>query len=919
MIIKKNNLIVIGDELIKEIKERKNPFDTYTIIVPNLLVEQWFKTYWMQKTNSVLMNVVFKRLRPFISEKFNKDEKELISKEVLSSLLMNELLDNLKEYKKLNTYFYKNESIDSINLYDLCSSLSTLILSYEETCFSPTGEIQKLIDNIKKNNKSYTFLSDVISTDIENKDRVFVFGFYKIEPLFIKALDKLGAKIYIQKEGDNKEIEHVYSCASKEREIEHLHSQICHILKDGNEKVCDITVYVPSLSEYETIIKKVFISSDEKEYPLVPYVIVNTEKFDSSLALALRTLYNILYFKQMTRLDFVNLLTNNIIQKERNISDENAEIIIDALDKMNIYRDNPKEDQWDYAIKRILLTKLIGGAYGIENKVEFNEKKYLPYGSIDLDDESIIALVKLLEDIDSFRKSFEEVSIYYKKDLINLKSELDKLFAFSSQGNNYYYSSILKVIDDMIAKDKGIPFEILFMNLIDHSQGVTIYPSNMLTGGITFINFDKKNIIASKHMFFIGMSNNNLPRKNIFSELDERSDKEDKSLEDKNIYHMLINNAEQIYVSYVNMDLVTLEEFTYSNLLQFDEKNIIKIGLQETRKYEDLFTKREIEKKDYRANLIGTNKKEQFEKNEMPPYEYPLSVKYKDLASFIKENLMSKMDRLFKEYDSSLDKRNEMYEPIFCDAITISNMKKEFLSLYIENGGADLSLNQINSVKEKYSLLSSCPYVIEDTVHDLLKKSKQYYDKFSSNFIVEPPFEQNILLQLEGKEDFVWKVIVDSPFIIQKENDQLHFYYYKVKATVKEKENNDLAELYIISLTYIARLDDNNEYCIFLNNHKFSLNKEKAIAILNNLYVGMNDFSNELIVGLKTLESNSLDEMVKNIDYQSWQYFDDRHLINYGEILQKQKKEYESLKEKYLDFVQKNLLYITPKEEEKKC
>ena len=135
MIIKKNNLIVIGDELIKEIKERKNPFDTYTIIVPNLLVEQWFKTYWMQKTNSVLMNVVFKRLRPFISEKFNNDEKELISKEVLSSLLMKELLDNLKEYKKLNTYFYKNESIDSINLYDLCSSLSTLILLMKKHAF----------------------------------------------------------------------------------------------------------------------------------------------------------------------------------------------------------------------------------------------------------------------------------------------------------------------------------------------------------------------------------------------------------------------------------------------------------------------------------------------------------------------------------------------------------------------------------------------------------------------------------------------------------------------------------------------------------------------------------------------------------------------------------------------------------------
>ena len=106
MIIERNNLCLLADELINEIKNRKDPFETYTIIVPNLLLEQWFKAYWIQKTNAVLLNVQFKRIRPFINEIFNTTKKELINAKFLSNLIIKELLCNIEEYSSFKKIYY---------------------------------------------------------------------------------------------------------------------------------------------------------------------------------------------------------------------------------------------------------------------------------------------------------------------------------------------------------------------------------------------------------------------------------------------------------------------------------------------------------------------------------------------------------------------------------------------------------------------------------------------------------------------------------------------------------------------------------------------------------------------------------------------------------------------------------------------
>lgn len=910
MIIRKNYLTAIGDEIIKEIENRTNPFETYTLIVPNLLLEQWFKTYWMQKTNSVLMNVEFKRLRPFLYEKFNDEGKEIINSDNLSSLIMNELLKNLKAYEALSKYVMNKGSIDSINLYDLCSSLASLILSYEEDCFNPTGEINTLIEAIK-HNEAYSFLHDIVNKDINNDEKVFVFGFYEVKPLFNTALQKLNSRIYLQERGEDKTIDKVYSCASKEREIEHLHSQICRILKEGNEKVCDIVVYAPSLDEYEAIIRKVFNTGEDKDFPQIPYVIVNSEKNDSSTGDALKILYNILYQEQMTRADFVSLLMNPLIQKQRGIDNNKIEVIVNALDSMYVYRDNAIENQWRKGLKRLLLAKLIGSAYNIENKVEIDKDIYLPYGNIELDDECILILSKMLEDIDSFRERFKDKAFFDKDDLGDLKHELDKFFACLDTETNYYYNSVIRTIDNMIEKGKSIPFEILFITLIAHSQKITLYPSNMFTGGVTFINFNKDNIISSKHMFFIGMSSNNLPRKNRNNELDERTDKVLKYIEDENIYQMLLHNADNIYISYVNMDLTTLEEYTYSNLLKLSEENIEKIGMLENRSYEELFTKREIEKKEYKAKLVETKKTPSEERKDLPPFEYPLSVKYKDMASLIEENLMSKINSLFKGWDSSLEKRIKTYEPIFADAITKSNIEQELLLKMIENRSNDLDNSQIDDVIKKYELLSSYPYTYKNKTSELKEKTQKYYDDLKNDFVLEQPFELKLSLIIEGKEELNWKLIVNDQFISKKEENNIHFYFAKV---VSKIDDTKLIRLYIISLAYIANLNDDNEYMVHLFEKSFLINKTKAIEILNNLFVCMFDYSDDGVKGFGVLQANSFYKAIDKFNNGAWRYFVDKDLLVLNEL--NNNENFGSLKDKYINFINKNVLYMAKKEKE---
>ena len=142
------------------------------------------------------------------------------------------------------------------------------------------------------------------------------------------------------------------SVSSKEREIEFIHDEICMLL-EGNTMLYDITVYAPHASEYEGVIKKVFSTGGDKNFPDVPYVITNNNRDLSNTGEAIELLYNVLASDEFTRNDFYRLISNPNIEKSRNIDPSKINDIISALDSMNVYRNNKKCDEWLYGIKRL--------------------------------------------------------------------------------------------------------------------------------------------------------------------------------------------------------------------------------------------------------------------------------------------------------------------------------------------------------------------------------------------------------------------------------------------------------------------------------------------------------------------------------------------------------------------------------------
>lgn len=932
MVIVENSLRNLADKLIEEITNRIDPFETYTIIVPNLLLEQWFKAYWLQKSKNVLMNVRFKRLRPFLVEVFNNTGKKIITTDKLTIDIMKELLENRSNYPLIEKYLLGVNKVNSINLYDLSLNLSKLFITYEKEGFIPNGEQRLLLDNIKKNNSEYAFLSDILNNSPKTNSKFFVFGFRKIEDAYMKALKKMNCMIYLQ-ENDKQNVinkANICSCASKEREIEYIHGEICKLLNNG-EKVYDITVYAPNLKDYETIIKKVFSTGGNKNYPEVPYVIVNSNIDSTNASYAIDLLYNILYMNQLTRYDLLKLLTNTNIQKARNIDPSKIEIIMEALEQMNVYRDNLNSDEWLYGIKRLLIAKLIGDSSNIENKVIIGDEEYLPYGSIQMDDESIGILVSMINDINSFRNRFKGIDKYKTNDLVDLRKELDKWLFYSETEPNFYYHAAIKILDNMIEKGFAVPFEIVFLAMINASQTISIYPSNMVTGGVTFINYKEDSIISSKHMFLIGMSNNNLPRKNIKDELDLRSDVESITTIDRDTYKLLTNNADSIYVSYVNQNLQTLEEYNLSDLVLTDqdalesESDSLKytktLGLLENRNYNQLFTKREIEKKDYNIGLVKSKEDVYDDGNEiLEKMEYPTSVKCKDISLFLKENFMFKMDKLFKEYDDSLENYRKEYEPLSLDPLIKSNITQSLLLKMIEKNNSQLSEEEVDEVINIFKLTHSYSYYCDsEDLHSLLLETKNYYDNLDKNISLGNPFELELVTNIDGIE-YNWKLINNSEYIISvDEKNNITFNYARVKKIDSESKALDL---YVISLANIANLCANyfdEVFTIYLGDkYSYSINCNQTIKILNNLYRMMFDYDDLKIRSLDVLKKDSFDDLIKNLNNDAWLYFNDKKLINARDSFGYIKEDYNSpnqiLRNELIEFLKDNILYIVDKE-----
>ena len=644
------------------------------------------------------------------------------------------------------------------------------------------------------------------------------------------------------------------------------------------------------MNDYEGFIKKVFSTGGDKSFPFVPYVIMNNNRDLSNSAEAISLLYNILISDEFTRNDFYKLITNPSIQKSRGIDNNKVNDIIESLDKMNVYRNHKKCDEWLYGIKRLLLSKLIGNSYN-DNYINLNGDIYLPYGNIAMDDNTISVICDIVNDILEFRKNND-----FSVD--NIKILLDKWLSYSKNQEfeeNYYYNSSLRILDFIKENNLELPKEIIFKALINSSKNITITPANIITGGVTFLDFNPKNVISSKYIFLLGMSDNNLPRIDCNDELDERLVRKSITTIDYETYNFICNNATKLYMSYVNIDLKSLQKFMPSLLLSKNTPDLI-LGLSEDRDYSSLYSKSEFNKKSYGINL--TKNFNSIEKS-YSLLELPKIVKYRELADFINEGLQAKIKRLITKNDNSLEKSSKEYEPL--KSSIDYKLKNDLILKMLEERTNELDEEIIDEIFDRYKITHDIPY-LENDIDDSIKVCKNYFMTIIEGYNLCKPFTLDL-----NYNDFNWTLDIKDSFIFSF-NDGKYYFYNLYPNTYKKP--SDYTKIYIISLAYIVKENISNAIIRLNNNKEFEVSLNTAIYLLNELYNKYNDYSLCYFspINSYSLNNDQYDDVIKNSKTE-WRNFNDSNMVKIRDIAGYNRKSFKDFWDKYKKEVNNLVLY----------
>ena len=132
--MKSSKLTELADSLFTIIKGKTDCFDTTTIVVPNVLISQWLKSYWLKtEGENVLMNVEFKSFNDVFPYLVEQEQYKLIKHSDLKKIILSVLIkdeDNIipEKYKK----YYEGSSI---RLNEFADSLATVYLNYYKDNF----------------------------------------------------------------------------------------------------------------------------------------------------------------------------------------------------------------------------------------------------------------------------------------------------------------------------------------------------------------------------------------------------------------------------------------------------------------------------------------------------------------------------------------------------------------------------------------------------------------------------------------------------------------------------------------------------------------------------------------------------------------------------------------------------------------
>lgn len=413
---------------------------------------------------------------------------------------------------------------------------------------------------------------------------------------------------------------------TKLKELEYVHSQICNLLKNNKANLRDILVLAPNIEQYKPVISAVFNQIDETDehFPFIPFSIVDYSGKNTDVLSAMRTLYNVLRNGGLTRRTFLEFVKNPTIQSIYRFNDDDVTNIFHKwLDNLDIYRvhsqQNESEDDWENAITRMLIAKLT------DENICFGSKTYQPYNDQYTESNEHNCLAAFIQICNTIKNCWTELfrnKIFLKdEDIEYMQKFLKNLFAFDkcstkiSVKEKFVFEKIYHKLDQYKESKVHMPLECVLKSLLDVASGVKFNTGTMFTRGISFTSLSSNRILPAKYVFLIGMGSTDFPGVNKLISLDRRIKQpmlgdDDVIAKNKNAFLcQLMATSDELHISFVSKDLQTGDTFYPSSVLQalMQYTNIKgkKIGIDETRHWNELYTPREWMNRNIYLQLNG--------------------------------------------------------------------------------------------------------------------------------------------------------------------------------------------------------------------------------------------------------------------------------------------------------------------------
>lgn len=677
------------------------------------------------------------------------------------------------------------------------------------------------------------------------------------------------------------------------REVEALHSKICHLLEKDDTQLGDILVVAPHIQDYKTAIEQVFDQNDQfatdSLFPYIPYTIADYSGERSLTAEALTILFGIWKKGYLSRADLFSLLHNHLVQSVRGISDENVFNWSDWVSNLNVYRDREGKKDWQKAKNRILLsrltTDLVVPADGSE--------AFLPYESMtSADNDVLYNFIQIIDDLESWA-AFAKKNKFTSDDLDTIRTMLESwLLTGDNTPDDLYNESLVfqNVVEEIERQKLTLEKEVYpdcFTNaLFDRSAAVTLHSSNILAQGITFANFESNRVLSAKYVFFMGLDSKVFPGTDSEIELDLRKNNEDpeknkeagdESLPQKNknaFLCQLMAAREGFFISYINKNLQKDEDFFMSSVLKnlfetlynLSEDDKEKASYQEViiideeRPWKELYTPREFRNKNnfikLQKNKVQTSDTTQPEgepaQADIATAALPDRVKISDIKKYLYEPFKFMVEQKLSVDDDSAEEEDSEFEPIFFDRLTQSALRKRQIMSALQNESQKefqkeltTELKNTNALPDTFFGESALHHIFEARDPILEKKNELIPEKTPMVFgesrmwlIKKAPDITDKNWYITGEtvwfnKDFAQTKIIQT---LDLNNSENYFGgYITALLLIADRPEEENASVYTANLNVIKYKDG----AASSTTMSFSASPEKARLVLNKIYRAM--------------------------------------------------------------------------------